>query len=317
MTRIALIGAGSIAQAHVDAIRLAGGEPVGVCTRGDSGKMFAEKNGIPVHVTTPQELVEAARPDALFLLTQPEAYRDILKALQPYNLPTFIEKPLGNTVAEAEALRPYLPEKVFVGLNRRFYGNVQAVLPLLAEAEGPVMAQVVMPEREKDYAQYADESIRNHWDMLQGIHLVDLITYLAGPVETVLAQDHWGDLPYTTTPRYTTVLYKTTRNHRVSFLSNFDSPGGWRIHFFLPKQEIIIAPLEKTAVKAMTGLEEIPQDPKDTNAKPGFLAQTECFLAGVRTSGPLPEQWVSFEDALVSMRSLEALFPVQQPALSK
>ena len=306
--KIAFIGAGSIAQAHLDAVRLAGAEVVGVCTRSDRGQVFADTHGIPFFTTNVSQLVESTQPDAIFLLTQPESYLEILKTLKPFNLPTMIEKPLGNTVAEAEALRPYLPDLTFVGLNRRFYGNIQAILPLMNDAT-EAMIQVVMPEREKDYGQYDDASIRNHWDMLQGIHLVDLVTYLAGPVAKVMGHTSWGDLPLTTTPRYTMSMVETTLKHRVSFMSNFDSPGGWRIHAFLPKAEIMIAPIEKTMVKTMTGVEEIQTTYADTAAKPGFLEQTRCFLQGVSQPQNLPGNWVSFDEALTSMKVLAQLMP--------
>ncbi|HEY9745867.1 MAG TPA: Gfo/Idh/MocA family oxidoreductase [Oculatellaceae cyanobacterium] len=308
--KIAFVGAGSIAQNHFDALRYAGAEVVGVCTRGESGKLFAEKNRI-TYRQMPEQLMEDCQPDALFLLTQPSAYVEVLARVQPYGLPVFIEKPLGNTVREAEALREFLLEKVFVGLNRRFYSNIRPLLPMLSD-EPPFMTQVVMPEREKDYGQYPDAQTRNHWDMLQGIHLIDLITYLAGPLKNVLGGTHWGALPLTEVPQYTMTLYETERKHRVSFLSNFDSPGGWRIHFFLPKKEIIVSPLEKTLIRSLSGLEELPVSELDQKAKPGFIAQAQCFLDGVQSQA-LPSDWVSFDDALTSMRTLEALFQAKVP----
>ena len=304
--KIAFIGAGSIAQSHFDAIQIAGAQVVGVCTRGKSGEAFAAQNKISVYTQNPTQLIETTQPDAVFLLTQPAAYYDILKTIQPYNLPIFIEKPLANTVAEAETLRSVLPEQVFVGLNRRFYSNVQPLVALL-ENEPSFMAQVVMPEREKDYGQYSDEVTRNYWDMLQGIHLIDLVTYLAGPLSQVLAHTHWGELPLTMTPQYTMSLYQTERQHRVAFLSNFDSPGGWRIHFFLSKKEIIISPLEKTMIRTLAGFEELPISEADCTAKPGFVAQAQCLIQGVQ-KGVLPKEWVTFEDALKSMQTLELLF---------
>lgn len=311
--KVAFIGAGSIAQSHLDAVRLAGGDVVGVCTRSEGGQRFAQANGIPHYASSPAQLMAACQPDAVFLLTQPAAYYDILKELQPLNLPLLIEKPLGNRVADAERLRPVLPDKVFVGLNRRFYGNILPLADMIAD-EPPFMAQVIMPEREKDYGQYADAELRNHWDMLQGIHLVDLITHLAGGCEAVLSGLQWGALPLTETPQYTMALYRTTRQHHVSFLSNFDSPGGWRVHLFLSKKEIMISPLEKTVIRSLSGFEELPVDVRDQQAKPGFLAQTECFFEGVQ--GNLPANWVSFDTALESMKTLEQLFQIKAPALT-
>jgi predicted dehydrogenase len=307
--KVAFIGAGSIAQAHLDALRLVGAEIVGVCTRGESGERFAAQNGIAVYTSDPVALIEASRPDALFLLTQPAAYQGLLESVRSFNLPTLIEKPLGNTVIEAEALCSVLPEKTFVGLNRRFYSNIRPILPMLQE-EPPFMALVAMPEREKDYGQYDNAAIRNHWDMLQGIHLVDLVTCLAGPCEQIFSHTQWGELPLTTTPQYTMAMYETTRRNRVAFMSNFDSPGGWRIHLFLKKKEIIVAPLEKTVIRSLSGIEELPVTERDQQAKPGFVAQVECFLQGLQTDR-LPADWVGFDDALASMRTLETVFPTK------
>ena len=308
--KVAFIGAGSIAQSHLDAVRLAGGDVVGVCTRSEGGLRFAQANKIPHYAPTPRQLIDICQPDAVFLLTQPNAYYDILADIQCYNLPLFIEKPLGNRGMDADRLRSVLPDTVFVGLNRRFYGNILHITEMIDD-EPPFKAQVIMPEREKDYGQYPDRHIRNHWDMLQGIHLVDLITHLAGGCETVLSGVQWGDLPLTITPQYTMTLYRTNRQHHVSFLSNFDSPGGWRIHLFLSKREIIISPLEKTVIRSLSGIEELPTDERDQQAKPGFLAQTECFFEGVQ--GKRPPNWVSFNDAREAMRTLEALFHLEAP----
>src|SRR5690606_3442793 len=111
---------------------------------------FAAERGIPYYNTLPADLIRQCKPDGVMILTQPRAYPWILENLHPFALPTFLEKPIAYTVADAEVLRQWLPAKVFVGLNRRFYANVQAVRPMIDHDE-PIAATVMIPERWKDY----------------------------------------------------------------------------------------------------------------------------------------------------------------------
>ncbi len=310
--KIVLIGAGNIAASHVEAFRYAGTDISGVSTRSERGRKFAEQHGIPFFTPSIPELIETCQPDAVLVLTQPGAYLPILQALQPYNLPTFLEKPLGYAVVEAQALRPYLPQTAFVGLNRRFYGNVQAIQPMLLD-EPPFMAQLTLPERLRDF-QNRDEITRTHWHMMNSIHGIDLVHFLAGPLNQVESLQQWGKLEATPLPQYTMGTYTTTRQNRVVFMSNLDSPGGWRLHFYLKQREIMLAPIEKTLVKTLSGVEELPPTELDTLGKPGFIAQAQTFLAGLRQPTTLPAQWVSFDSALDSMRLVETLFQTGQAA---
>ncbi len=305
--RIAFIGAGNIAPFHLQAIRLLGAEVVGVCTRSDRGRVFAEENRIPHFSPDARTLVKESQAQAVMLLAQPSAYPQILSDLKPLNLPTFLEKPLSYTVQQAEALRPLLPDVVFVGLNRRFYGNIQQIMPLL-QASPSFSAELVMPERLKDF-EHRDELTRHFWPMMNSIHGIDLMTFLAGAPTELLHLHRWNYLEPIDEMQYRTAVYQTEHNHTVTFLSNLDSPGGWRMHFFLAKQEVIVSPLEKTIIRSLSGVEEVPVTKADRLAKPGFLHQMQTFLEGAANPKHFPAEWVSFDAALQSMRAVELLFP--------
>jgi predicted dehydrogenase len=303
--KIGIVGAGNIARFHVEAFRAAGAEVVAVCTRSSSAKAFAEAQRISGSHQSITEMLEKSRPEAVCILTQPESYLSVLQELKPKNLPVFIEKPLGYTVREAEGLRPFLPQKVFIGLNRRFYGGIRAIREKVHSSNG-IFAQLFLPDRHKDFSQ-RNEKTRQNWPMLNGIHGVDLLTHLVGPPRRMLATEGWGKMEGETIPRFQAALYEADRETRVTFMTNFDSSGGWRLHFFLPQEEIIISPFEETKIKKMTGIELIPTVQEDKNHKPGFVAQARCFLQGCQ-SADLPDDWVSFDDAIQSMRVIHTLF---------
>ncbi len=303
--KVAFIGAGHIAKFHLQAFRHLGADVTAVCTRTESGAAFAKENGIAKSYRSIPQMLEEVRPDAVCVLTQPVSYIEILTHLKPLNVPVLLEKPIGYTVKEAEALIPFLPAQVFVGQNRRFYGGIRAIRERVQGAS-EIFAQLFLPERAKDFS-HRDELTRNSWHMLNGIHGVDLLTYLIGSPKRIMACDQWGKLEFTTLPRFNVALYEAERSNRAVFMTNFDSAGGWRIHLFLPQEEIIISPFEETKIKRMTGVEVLPMSEDDKLGKPGFIGQARCFLEGVKTSSSGSE-WVSFESGLSSMRAIQMFF---------
>jgi predicted dehydrogenase len=307
--RIGFIGAGAIAHSHIQALEFLGAKVVGATTRGESGKYFAEKYPGVQYYNRPEEMIMDCKPDALFILTHPSAYREILRTIQPFRLPVFLEKPLALSCHEAKELLPLLPKVSFVGLNRRFYSNIQQILPLLKN-QSSFIAQLTLPERVKDYKSLSN-SDRNNWPMLNSIHCIDLMNFLVGYPSAIIAKSSWGKLEYSSVAQFNVALYETDKGARVSFLSNYDSPGGWRIHIFLTGKEIAIYPLEKTRVISLNGVEEIVPMKEDIDCKPGFVAQARTFIEGVKNPDKVPEGWVSFESALRSMKAVEDLFETQ------
>lgn len=302
--KVVFFGAGHISHAHQQAVARLGVEVVGVCTRGESGKEFAQKYQCR-YFDSGRRMMESCNPDAVFLLTHPAAYFDILSSIRSFNKPVVLEKPLPMPSIEAEKLRSVLPEHTFVGLNRRFYSNVQALLPILEE-EPRFSAQLTLSERMKDYQNLAKED-RDNFHLYNDIHYIDLLFFLAGMPTKIHAKTTWGELAATRLPQYSVVTAETDRQNVMTMLSNFDSPGGCRINIFLSKREIIISPIEKTVIKSLSGVEELPLSEDDTAVKQGFVAQARCFFEGI-TSNALPENWVSFEVALRSMHAIEKLF---------
>ncbi len=310
--KIVFIGAGRISHFHYSALIKAGAQVVGVCTRGNSGLEFAEKFKVP-YFSSVAEMCNVQKPDGAYLLTQPSSYLECFQALKPFNLPVLLEKPVSYTSDEAELLRSFLPDKVMVGQNRRFYGNIQ---PLRALAEGPEKLTIHAHccERSKDIATRSQKD-RDNWHTMNAVHLVDLLKYVFGKPESFFLRRGWGQLDFPSRlTTYTNAGYTSSKGHDVYFNSNFDSPGGWRIMVFSKAQEYLVQPIETTTLKVIGSTSEYPTCTDDREFKPGFVAQAKCFIEGIRASSKLPQDWVSFDDGLESVYLAETIYlgsPIQ------
>lgn len=301
--KIGIVGAGRIANFHYEAFKAAGAEVAAVCTRGETGQTFAKERGMNYYSSL-HELIEKESPEAVCLLTQPSSYPSLLEVVKAKNIPTFLEKPVSYSYQEGSDLKKLLPEKVMVGQNRRFYSNINKVMNLLDNNK--VSAHVFINERAKDI-RLRDQRDRDNWHVMNGIHGVDLMKYMFGNPEKMLFQSQWQDMDFSRLKQFNSAVFETTKGHRVFFNSNFDSPGGWRIHFFYSETEVSVLPIEKTSIKSISGgLTEVEVDKVDTEYKQGFYAQAKCFLDGVR--GDLPKEWVHYDDALDSIELTEKLY---------
>jgi predicted dehydrogenase len=302
--KLAFIGAGRISTFHYDAFKHAGADITGICTRGVSGKTFSDNTNVP-YFTSIAEMCRKTSPDAAVVLTQPSSYPTILAELKPFNLPLFLEKPIAYSSAEAEQLKVLLPTKVFVGQNRRFYSGMTPIRTLLQSNE-KLTIHAHINERAKDIKN-RDQRDRDHWHVMNAIHLVDLLKSLFGLPQKVFVKMGWQPLEFSKLNTHTNALYLTDQGHMVNFSCNFDSPGGWRFSVFSSAQEIVVCPIEKTMIKTIGASEEFDNSTDDSAFKPGFVAQSRCFLDGI-TGSQLPCNWVNFDDALESVRLAETLF---------
>lgn len=108
MKRIVLIGLGTIAKHHLEALQQTPGiEIVGICdlrSEAAEDRCFA---GIPFD-TDWTRLVDNVRPDTVLILTPPQAHRALAERCIEHGLEVIIEKPLAET---REDVRQLLQQK--------------------------------------------------------------------------------------------------------------------------------------------------------------------------------------------------------------
>lgn len=104
--RIVVLGAGGIVRnAHLPAYRIAGFEIAGIYDpMTELANTAAEEFGIGQVASSIQELIDIGGPGAIFdVATPPSTYPSILEAL-PDGSNLILQKPMGETLAEAEAI---------------------------------------------------------------------------------------------------------------------------------------------------------------------------------------------------------------------
>ena len=193
--RIAVIGAGAIGLTHCQAIAGTDGfELAGVADPFDSGAALAARFGAR-HYRDHQGLIAAERPDGAIVATPNETHLQIALDCLAAGVPVIVEKPLTNTLAEAEVLLAAEERSglaVLVGHHRRHDTRVQRARALVAEgALGRLVcvsatACLMKPE---DY--FAPE-----WRKTPGvggpflinlIHEIDLLRYVCGEIVALSA----------------------------------------------------------------------------------------------------------------------------------
>jgi predicted dehydrogenase len=196
--RVGFLGAGFIARYHAMQLALApeACDVVAVHDHdADRARRFAEDEGA-VAVSSVAEVLE--RSDVVFVCTWTSAHREVVEAVAAAGLPVMCEKPLGTDLADAVAVAAAAtacPLNV-VGLVLRTSPALLAVRELLAEPEaGELMAiafrddQYLPTQGLYDSDWRGDAARAGSGTLLEhSIHDVDVLEWLAGPIEAVSAQ---------------------------------------------------------------------------------------------------------------------------------
>lgn len=106
MLRVAIIGCGKIADAHLAQIqRIPGCKVVGACDRESlMARQLCERFNIPTHCTEVEELLAECRPEVVHVTTPPGSHFEIGKQCLSAGCHVYIEKPFTRNLEEAEEL---------------------------------------------------------------------------------------------------------------------------------------------------------------------------------------------------------------------
>lgn len=197
--RFAIIGAGTIAGVHAQSIRkIEGAELVAVSDAGSGrGRDIADRFGAE-YVSDAATACAAAGVDAVVVATPSGRHADAVVVAAEHGKHALVEKPLDVTLARCDAMIAAAREHgtVLAGVfqNRFAPGVVRAREAVLAGRLGKlVLANGLVPWH-RPAAYYREGGWRGSSEldgggalMNQGIHTVDLLLHMAGPVGWVSA----------------------------------------------------------------------------------------------------------------------------------
>jgi predicted dehydrogenase len=106
MLKVAIVGCGKIADAHVSQIRrIAGSEIIGVCDREElMARQLAERFSIERHFSDLGKLLADGRPDVVHITTPPMSHFQLARLCLERGCHVYVEKPFTLDAKEAESL---------------------------------------------------------------------------------------------------------------------------------------------------------------------------------------------------------------------
>jgi predicted dehydrogenase len=194
-TRIALIGAGTIGRTHVRAAAETPGVTIiGIADPSPAAKTLADEFGIAWHPDH-HALLAAARPDGAIVATPNALHVPVALDCIAAGIPVLVEKPIADTVAEAQRLsdaaaRAGIP--LLVGHHRRHNPIIRRARELLrGGALGRLVTASVLSLFLKPAAYFAVPWRRAPGGggpvLINMIHEIDLIRFVCGEIVSVQA----------------------------------------------------------------------------------------------------------------------------------
>ena len=196
--RVAMIGAGGIATAHLEILARSGQvELVGVAARTeDRAAPLARRFGCPAHGDF-RALLDRERPDAVFVCITPAAHGPVERELVERGIPFFVEKPLAIDWAPAAEIAGLVERAgliTAVGYHWRYQATVERAREALA-GRTPVLVQGHWLTRTPAPTWWSRQAESGGQMIEQTTHMFDLARYFLGEPSTVYAAAARVDRP--------------------------------------------------------------------------------------------------------------------------
>ena len=194
--RIAVIGAGAIGRMHIDRItRGAGVDLAGISDPGPAAEALAAALGVPWFADH-RALLEHRRPAGVIIATPNQGHVPIALDCVALGIPVLVEKPIADTVEEAQQLvdaSAHSGVPVLVGHHRRHNPILARAREVIASGRlGRIVAVNSMCAFLKP-DDYFDASWRREPGggpvLINLIHDIDLLRFLVGEITAVQAFD--------------------------------------------------------------------------------------------------------------------------------
>lgn len=197
-TRLAFIGAGGIAHRHLDVI--AGFDDVEIVGfadpdlgRSDAAAMRFGAKAFAHH----REMLDAVRPDAVYVCVPPFAHGGPERDLVQRGIPFFVEKPVSLDLATAEEISTAVTARgliTAVGYHWRYLDIVDEARGLLADNPAQLLSGYWLDSTPPPQWWWK-ENMSGGQMVEQTTHLLDLVRFLVGEVTEVYGRAGHSDRP--------------------------------------------------------------------------------------------------------------------------
>ena len=193
-TRIAVIGAGLIGRKHLSILKDDPAfEVAGIADPSPQAQAYAHENGF-AYFAEVEALLDKTRPDGAIVAGPNATHRTTALACIARNIPTIVEKPVADTVAEAMAIVEAAAQAkvpVLTGHHRRHNPIMQAARDFVANGGIGKLVAVNATWLCRKPDDYFDMAWRREAGggpvLINAIHDIDCLRMVCGEVESVQA----------------------------------------------------------------------------------------------------------------------------------
>ena len=307
MIKIGIIGAGEIADKHLKCLNVLKEFDVkSITSRTQKKAIFlSKKYKIKKIYKTIDEMFLKEKLDAVAVFVNAENMFNVLNKVIRYRKIIFFEKPAALTLAETLKLKKLSKKyktKSMIGLNRRFYSNFEKGLKFLKKNGGLKGFVVEGHERFWKIKNKRNRKIIKNWIYANSIHTLDLLRFFGGEIKSFKTfSNHNG---YS---KNFTISLKFKNNVIGTYISNWNSPGGWSVKLYGDRHTVIFSPLEKgIIIDQKFKIKKIIPENFDKKFKPGFYKQMVSFKNFVKT-GKLKSPAQSLNDFARTLNLIESI----------
>lgn len=318
--RVAVIGTGRIATAHLAVLRaLPTAEVVAVANRGGTPREdVAQRLGVSAALVfdEAERMLDHAAPEAVWVLVDVANTPRVASSVLARGLPCLVEKPAAPSATACEALAEEAARAevvTMVGLNRRYLSVLDHALDAV-RARGPLRGIAVEAHEPIANLRAAgtDPWLLDRWMLANTVHWIDLFRRCGGEVEAVDTIREAGRDGRTTS--WVSTL-RFDRGALGTFTAHWASAPGWRITLYGDDVRAEVDGFTRgTVTETGAARRALAVDEVDLAFKPGFYAQAAAFVDAVRDGTRPPAPASDIADQVATMRLAEAIAGPETPA---
>jgi len=307
--KIALVGAGSMAQEHAKAFSSLGAvDIVGVCGRTPSrAQALAATYGARAFDDI-GVMYEATSADAVVVAVNEMSMRAVYPACFRHAWLCLVEKPVGVDFDQARdilAASRQLRARCYVALNRRAYSSTRQALRQLSADDSPRLI-CVQDQQSMEAARASgqpEEVVRNYM-FANSIHLIDYLTLFGrGDIIGIDRPVPWAPAA----PRFVVVTVRYSSGDIGLYQAVWDGPGPWSVTVTNRLVRVEMRPLERLGVqhRGERRLTDVAPESIDAEFKPGLRYQAEQTLRALQGA---PASLTTLDEAMRSMTLCAAVY---------
>jgi predicted dehydrogenase len=309
--RVAIIGAGAMARAHIDAFRsLPGVEVAGVHSRTRAkAETLAAECGVPGVYDDVAALYAGTKADLVVSTVSTESSLETALACLRHPWGVLLEKPPGcdaNETRRIAAAASAADARVWTAFNRRHYAATLAVDADLSTDPGRRYIRVQDRQSiDEALAWGYPEKVARRFMYANSSHLIDYFTLFGrGHVTAVTPVEAWRP----DEPGVVLAKIDFSSGDVGLYEGLWRGPGPWSCVVSTARRRWELRPLETARRQNINEREqiELPPDPDDLGWKPGLRRQAAAALLALegRASAPLAD----LDAALRTMCLIEQIF---------